>query len=89
MNDLLTSFDEAKDERIGIMQDSGIKNATELAETERHRAEINTLISRHYPNDSIGLKAFFVDVEKHRGKDAAERLRTDCREAWRKRKDSA
>lgn len=87
MNDLFASFEEAKEERIGIMEDSGIKDALRLAETDRHRCEISTLIRRHYPEDSDGLKAFFVDVEKHRGKEAAKRLIEDCRSAWRDRKE--
>lgn len=51
-------------------------------EEHRHRAEVSTLIRRHFPGDAEGLIRFFSDVEKKRGKESAEKLREDCRKAW-------
>ena len=51
-------------------------------EESRHRAEVRTLIRRHFPSDADGLIKFFSDVEKRRGKESAEKLREDCRKAW-------
>ena len=71
MNDLFASIEVAKDERQAIQMADGIVTTSE----ELHRCEVNTVARRYlYGAD---LKPFFADVEKHRGKESADRLRND------------
>ena len=77
MNDLLTSIQESKDERQAIQMADGITTTAD----ELHRCEVITVVRRYFPNGDP--KPFFADVEKFRGKFAAERLRNDCRTLWR------
>ena len=77
MNDLLTSIQEAKDERQAIqMADEITTTADEL-----HRCEVITVVRRYFPDGDP--KPFFADVEKKRGKESADRLRNDCRTLWK------
>lgn len=50
----------------------------------RHECEVRDTVGRLYP-DAEGMIAFLSEIEKKRGKDAAERLRVDCRAAWKAR----
>lgn len=77
MNDLLTSIQEAKDERQAIQMADGITTTAD----ELHRCEVLSVIRRYFPNGDP--KPFFADVEKFRGKVAADRLRNDCRTLWK------
>lgn len=79
MNDLLESIKEAKDERQAIQMADGITTTT----AELHRCEVLAIVNRYFPDGDP--KPFFADVEKHRGKAAADLLRADCREEWRRR----
>ena len=77
MNDLLTSIQEAKDERQAIQMADGITTTQD----ELHRCEVITVVRRYFPDGDP--KPFFADVEKKRGKESADRLRNDCRTLWK------
>ncbi len=94
-SDLLLSMEEAHQERAGIMQDSGIQDP-EALRTDLHRHEVASVIRRFYPKTNTVLahkkageavEAYLLLVEKKRGKEAADKLRTDCRVAWKKHSD--
>jgi hypothetical protein len=71
MNDLFESIQEDKEERQAIKMADGIITTQE----ELHRCEVLTLSRRYLQGDD--LKPFFADVEKHRGKESADKLRSD------------
>ena len=71
MNDLFQSIEEAKEDRQAIQIADGITTTIE----ELHRCEVITLARRHLMGND--LKPFFADVEKHRGKESANKLRID------------
>ena len=81
MLDLFATIEEAKDERQAIQMADGITTTAE----ELHRCEVQSIIRRYFPNGDP--RPFFEEVEKRRGKDVAEKLRTDCRAAWAKHRD--
>ena len=83
MTDLFANIIEAKDERQAIQMADGITSSVE----ELHRCEVLTIVNRYFPHGDP--KPFFEDVQKHRGKVAADQLRDDCRAEWKKRKDAA
>ena len=76
MNDLFATIEEAKDERRAIQMADGIETTAD----ELHRCEVQSVIRRYFPDGDP--KPFFADVEKFRGKAAADKLRADCRAAW-------
>lgn len=80
MNDLFASIEEAKDERISIQMADGIETTAE----ELRRCEVQSVIRRYFPYGDP--KPLFAEVEKKRGKDAADCLRNDVRAAWKKRR---
>lgn len=81
MNDLFQSIEEAKDERQAIqMADGIIPNADDL-----HKCEVQAVMRQCYP-DGDKAKEYFELVEKNRGHLAAQRLRDDVREEWKKRR---
>jgi len=84
MNDLFESIQEAKDERTAIQMADGIETTAE----ELHRCEVKAVIRQCYPD---GKKAaeYFEIVESKRGHLAANRLRDDCRAAWKAKKEIA
>lgn len=71
MNDLFESIQEAKDERTAIQMADGIETTAE----ELYQCEVRTVARRYESGDD--LKPFFKDVEKHRGKESADKLRAD------------
>jgi hypothetical protein len=81
MTDLFDSIEEAKDERRAIQMADGIE--TTIAEL--HRCEVITVVRRYFPDGDP--KPFFADVEKKRGKEAADKLRADCRKEWASRRE--
>jgi hypothetical protein len=83
MNDLFASIEEAREEREAIMADSGI-NDPDALRADLHRHEVSSVIRRYYPRGEEA-KEYFTLVEKRRGKEAADKLRADCRIAWKKR----
>lgn len=83
MTDLFANIAEAKDERQAIQMADGITTST----AELHRCEVLCIVNRYFPNGDP--KPFFADVQKHRGKEAADQLRDDCRAEWIKRKEAA
>ena len=89
MNDLFANFEESRKEREAIMIESNVPNAIESAAVDRHECEVRDMIRRFYPHRVEVMKAFFADVEFHRGKAAAEKLRADTRKAWAERKLAA
>ena len=89
MNDLFANFEESRKEREAIMIESNVPNAIESAADDRHQCEVRDMIRRFFPHRVETMKAFFVDVEKHRGKAAAEMLINDTREAWKAAKAAA
>lgn len=80
MTDLFANIEEAQDERTAIMADSLL----EATQADMHRCEVLTIVNRYFPKGDP--KPFFEDVQKHRGKVAADQLRDDCRAEWIKRK---
>lgn len=80
---LLVSMVEANEERAGIMQDSGIQDPDALR-ADLHRHEVASVIRRYYPRGEEAAEYLRL-VEKKRGKEAADKLRADCRIAWKKR----
>ena len=84
MNDLFASIQEAKDERQAIQMADGITTTAE----ELHSCEIKAVIRQCYP-DGDKAKEYFEVVEKKRGHLAAQRLRDDVREEWKKRLNEA
>ena len=76
MTDLFASIEEAKDERRAIQMADGIETTAD----ELHRCEVQSVIRRYFPDGDP--KPFFADVEKFRGKVAADKLRAGCRAAW-------
>lgn len=82
MNGLFDNLQEWKEERLAIM-------AGEPAESiaaDIHRCEVRTIVNRYFPDGDP--KPFFAEVEKRRGKVAADILRADCREEWQRRKSA-
>lgn len=77
MNDLFDSIKETQDERQAIQMADGITTTAD----ELHRCEVITVVRRYFPDGDP--KPFFADVEKHRGKVAADKLRNDCRALWK------
>ena len=81
MTSLFESIEEAKDERRAIQMADGIETTTK----ELHRCVVQSVISSYFSDGDP--KPFFEDVQKHRGKVAADKLRDDCRAEWIKRKE--
>ena len=81
MTDLFASMEESVTEREAIKAADGIP----FDEAERHRCEVSWCIRAFYPH---GQKAadYFGLVEQKRGKESADKLRNDCRVAWKTRK---
>lgn len=86
MTDLFTSMEVHQAVRLAIMQESSVPDAVIHAEEDRHRCEVDSVIRQYYP-DNKRAAAYFDLVEKARGKEAADRLRADCRIAWAKRRE--
>ena len=83
-DDLLTSMDEALEERKAIMIESNVPDAIGMAEDDRHRCEVKSVIRRFFP-DGQRASEYFALVEKKRGKAQADKLRDDCRALWKQR----
>lgn len=81
MNDLFASMEEAVIEREAITTIDDIP----FDEEKRHRCEVSWIMRAFFPR-AEEAKEYFTLVEKHRGKEAADKLRDDCREAWKARK---
>jgi len=82
MNDLFDKIEEAREERAAIMADSGIANPDQAAAVDLHKYEVRDVIFRFFPKGDP--TPYFDLVKAKRGQDAAERLITDCREAWKR-----
>lgn len=82
--DLLTSMDEALEERKAIMIESNVPDAIAMADDDRHRCEVKSVIRRCFP-DGNSAAEYFKLVEQKRGKESADKLRDDCRVAWKQR----
>lgn len=80
MTDLFTSMEEATTEREAIKAADGIA----FDEVERHRCEVSWCMRAFFPR-AEEAKEYFQKVEKHRGKEAADKLMDDARKAWQKR----
>lgn len=83
MTDLFDSAIESGEERIAIMEADSIEIDHE---TERHRCEVQWIVRAYYPNSDM-VADYLKAVEKQRGKESADKLRPDLREAWKKRRD--
>ena len=81
MNDLFESIAESKDERQAIQMADGITTTAD----ELHRCEVVGVVNRYFPHGDP--KPFFAEVEKCRGKAAADKLTADCRKEWAKRRE--
>ena len=86
---MLDLFEETL-HREGMKIDSGIpeKEAKEQAREEMHRCEIQWVIREFFP-DGKRAAEYFKDVEKKRGKESADKLRNDTREAWKAKQQEA
>lgn len=82
MTDLFASMTEHQAERLAIMQESNVPDAVVAADDDRHRCEVKSVIRRFYP-DGQAAAEYFAAVEKKRGKGPADKLRADCRVAWK------
>ena len=83
MTDLF-GFDEALEERKGIMADSNIHDdalAYTYTEAWRHECEVRDIVNRNFP-DGHAAKCELDEIEKKRGKESADKLRADCRVVW-------
>lgn len=83
MNDLFASIEEAKDERQAIQMADGITTTQD----ELLRCEVMTIVNHYFPDKDP--KPFFEMAEKHRGKEATDKLRAACRAEWAKRREVA
>lgn len=83
MNDLFTSMEEATEERIAIQAADSIE---QIEENFRHRCEVSWVIRAFYPDNKAAAE-YFKTVETKRGKECADKLRADCRIAWKARKE--
>ena len=81
MNGLFSSIEEAKEERQAIQMADGITTTAD----ELHQCEIKAVMRQCYP-DGEKAAEYFELVEKKRGHLAAQRLRDDVREEWKKRR---
>ena len=82
MTDLFASMTEHQAERLAIMQESNVPDAVVAADDDRHRCEVKSVIRRFFP-DGQRASEYFALVEKKRGKGPADKLRADCRVAWK------
>lgn len=80
MNDLFDSMEEAVTEREAIM----LADAFPFDEEKRHACEVSWVMRTMY-QDGKRAAEFFNLVEKKRGKGPADKLRDDCRVAWKLR----
>lgn len=55
---------------------------TALEEEHRHRCEVREWMRRRGENGKEWLRGVLRDIEKRRGKPAAERLKRDIAEQW-------
>ena len=78
MTDLFASMEESTAEREAIKAADGI----EFDEDERHRCEVSWVMRAFYPDGKRAAEDFDL-VEKKRGKESADKLRQDCRAAWK------
>ena len=85
MTDLFATIEEAADERQAIMEESGV--SSEAIAAELFRCEVQSVIRKCYPDGNKAAE-YFVMVEANRGKEATDKLRDSCREAWKARKIS-
>lgn len=83
--DLFDSTEEGREERAAILAESGIDKPEITASAEMHRCEVKAVIRQCYPDPKKAI-AYFDEVERRRGKDAAQRLRDDVRAAWKQRR---
>ena len=81
MTDLFASMEESVTEREAIKAADGIP----FDEAKRHRCEVSWVMRTFYPR-ADAAKEYFALVEKRRGKELADKLRDDCRDAWKVRK---
>lgn len=80
MSDLFDSMTEANAEREAIMAADNIP----FDEEKRHACEVSWVMRAFYPDGKMAAEYFNL-VEKKRGKEAADKLREDCRKAWKQR----
>lgn len=81
MSDIFDSMEESVTEREAIKAADGIP----FDEAERHRCEVSWVMRAFYP-DGKRAAEYFDMVEKKRGKESADKLRQDCRVAWKQGK---
>ena len=81
MREMFNSISESLSEREAIKAADNIP----FDEAERHRCEVSWVIRAFYPR-AEEAKEYFQLVQKHRGQESADKLRNDCREAWKARK---
>ena len=82
---VLAGMDELFQERAAIREFDGEQTHEEAeagAREEMHACEVRDCIARYWP-EGRRLADYLELAEKKRGKEPADRLRADCREAWR------
>ena len=80
MNDLFATIEESAEERQAIMEEAG--QSAESIAAELFRCEVQSVIRKCYPDGNAAAE-YFVMVEAKRGKEATDKLRDSCREAWK------
>lgn len=83
MTDLFDSMEEAVTEREAIM----LADAIPFDEEKRHACEVSWVMRTMYP-DGKRAAEYFSLVEKKRNKEAADKLREDCRKEWKISRDA-
>ena len=62
----------------GLSRDIAERLAEEDVEAYRHRCEVASVVRMYQTKGAEAVKSFLLQVEKHRGSEAAERLRGDA-----------
>lgn len=85
MTDLFAAAECHREERAAILAHcAGIPRSTAEAmadresEEWRHKCEVRSVVRMYQEQGKAAVVDFLADVEKHRGKAAMERLRTDA-----------
>mgnify|MGYP006883603769 CR=1 FL=1 len=68
------------EERAGIKQDSGLpkEQAEKEAREELHASEVKSVVRMYQEQGGVAVREYLLLVEKHRGKEAHDKLRMDA-----------
>lgn len=95
MTGLFSSADEIYSERAAICEFDGLitreqAEAQGMLESQRYResCEARDVVQTYYP-DSVKLQLYLAKVLTQRGEKATNKLRADCRLAWKDKRVEA